>query len=167
MKKIALLGVALIATSCILTVSAQTGWVKKKLDEKVSVNFPGEPEAKGPSFKLKDKDGVSYEARVIDFSLFGVDSAMMAAEVENGDFADQVKEGILQQSPELEIAKFETGYWNKYPAFNFEGDIKSKGQKKFGTCIIIGAKMYGLNVEGPTDLATKNKESFFKSIVKE
>jgi len=165
MKKILFIGFVLVGVT--FSTNAQTGWFKKKLDDRISVQFPAEPEAQGPAFKYKDKDSVGYTAAVTDFSMFGADSAMIAAETEKEEFADQLKEGFSAQIPDLEITKSETGKWNGYPAYNYEGEIKPKAQKMYFTCIIVGAKMYAFVVAGPSELAAKNKDTFFKSVTKE
>ncbi len=81
-----------------ISANAQANWEKVSLTEKVSISFPSRPleataGAGQKTFMLKSADSTAnYIVAVTDLGqMMGVDSATMAAEMENEEFWEQAK----------------------------------------------------------------------------
>jgi hypothetical protein len=152
------------------TANAQTDWVTKNLDQKVSVKFPAEPEKVGATngidiYSSKGKDGVGYSANVIDLNVVAnLDSTTLASMKDTQGFADQVAMGIASKMPNYTLGGVTMGKWKTYTSYSVSGsDNKTKGKLSI-LMIMIGSKMYTLTCVSPPDLATKNDEVFLGSV---
>ncbi len=160
--------VLLIAVLFVTNANAQTDWVQKKMDNKVSVKFPKEPSSVGDDknvgYKFVFEDGTICSASLTDLEQMGLDSATLASLIETEEFFEQFKVGFTSQMPGAEIKKSEIAKWNSYVCYNIEGEDKEKGNKSFFKCIFIGSKMYVftsiVNAKGDV----KNKDVFFQTI---
>ena len=148
---------------------AQTTWIAKNLDEKISVKFPAEPEklAKNNAitYMLKTKDSVKYAAVMVNLKISAnLDSATLAQLKDNQQFADQMVQGIASQKPNYTFEEVKIGNWKNYTSYDFSGlENKTKGIL-IVKMILIGSKMYSFSYLVPANLQSKNKEMFFGSI---
>lgn len=147
---------------------AQSGWVIKKLDEKLSVKFPAEPQKATrngiDSYTSKGKDSIGYNAAVIDYKVVAhLDSANLASMKDNQQFADQIKVGVASQKPNYTFGDVTIGKWKNYNTYNFSGIENTNKSKLSLQMILIGSKMYAFSCLVPANLTTKNNEVFLNS----
>lgn len=166
MKKLQLLFVVLLMFA--ITANAQQKWITKKIDEKLSVNFPSEPEKVtkngNDSFIIKEKDSVTYAAGMIDmYTVAKMDSATLAPLKENPMFAEKLVAGIASQKPTYKFGKVKIGSWNGLTTYDITGFEETTKNTIYLQIIFIGSRLYTLACRIPADLSTKKKELFFNS----
>ena len=148
--------------------TAQEKWVSKKLDEKLSVRFPSEPEKitknGNESFITKEKDSVTYGAGLIDMNVIAkMDSATLAPMKENPIFAEKLVAGIALQKPNYKFGAVKIGSWNSLTTYNVSGFEETTKNTIYLQIIFIESKLYTLACRIPANLTTKKKELFFNS----
>lgn len=168
MKKTYLLVTAVL----FVTISfGQTSWTRTKIDDRVSVEMPVVPEKKEAQgmtvFVAKSADSTAYSVNIIDFSTFGMDSAMLQSMVATDMFLDQFKAGMTQQMPGAEIKEAKMTTSGAYTAYDiiieFEKDGKKITTHSFN--VFVGSKDYSFVIAATagTDLSAA-KEKYIKSI---
>ena len=150
-------------------VYAQTSWVTKKIDSKLSVKFPAEPTKTTKdgveAYILKSSDSTSYSSALVDFNVLAkVDSATLAPIKDTKEFATQMREGVAAQKTNYSFSDINIGTWKNYTTYSITGLDTSKKKKLFIYMILIGSKMYTLSCLVPDGLVTKNNEVFFNSV---
>lgn len=164
-KTYSLLLLALILS---MAAKAQTGWVTKNVDNRISVKFPVEPEivtkAGVNSYVSKGKDSVKYSSSVMDFMVVAHrDSAALVPVKDMQQFADQLRAGIASQKLNYTFSDITIGKWNSYTAYTMTGVDKNTKGTLWMKMILIGSKMYVLTSLVPVDLVTKNNEIYLAS----
>src|ERR1700733_7688346 len=121
MKKIYFLIVA--ALIAVTTVNAQDGWVTHKGDNRISVKFPSEPKELTPgSFIAVDKDSVAYIFTIVDFvKVANIDSVALAPMKATPEFAAELKTGMKQSLPDVDLADFTIGNWKGFTSYSSSG----------------------------------------------
>src|ERR1700761_3724503 len=111
MKKIYILVIAVVAS--ITIANAQTGWVTHKGDNRVSLKFPNEPKELTPgSFISFDKDSIAFIFTIVDFvQVANLDSVALAPMKNSPEFAAQLKVGMKQSLPDVDLSDFKIGTW--------------------------------------------------------
>jgi hypothetical protein len=148
---------------------AQTDWVTKKLDEKLSVKFPVEPEKVArngvDSYLAKGKDSVKYSTTILDLSVVAhLDSATLAPMKDNQEFADQMGMGIASKKTNYAYGSVTIGKWNTYTTYDMSATEKTNKSTLLTHMVLIGSKMYTLSCLLPVNMVTKNNELFFNSV---
>ena len=164
MKKIYfLIVVALIAVT---TVNAQDGWVTHKGDNRISVKFPSEPKELTPgSFIAVDKDSIAYIFTIVDFvKVANIDSATLAPMKATPEFAAQLKTGMQQSLPDVNLADFTIGNWKGFTSYTSTG-LDSKRKKYDMFMFIIGNKLYSVSTVRVDGVGTKGRDDFVNSIM--
>ena len=123
MKKIYPLIIALLITAGIA--NAQDGWVTHVADNRVSVKFPVEPKELTPgSFITTDNAGVAYVFTVVDFvQVANIDSVALAPLKNTPEFAAQIKTGLLQSLPGVDMADFTIGTYKGFTSYTSTGTM--------------------------------------------
>ena len=148
---------------------AQKSWVTKKLDDRISVKFPEEPnkvtKSGIDSYTLKAKDSTSFSSAIVDFKVIaGLDSATLAPIKDTKEFADQMKDGIAAQKTNYTFSDVVIESWKNYTTYSITG-LDNSNKKKLSThMVLIGSKMYTLSCLIPEGVDSKNTELFFDSI---
>jgi hypothetical protein len=147
---------------------AQTNWVTKNLDEKLSVKFPVEPEKTTKNgtdvYTLREKDSMAYSANVMDYKVMvHLDSAALAPMKDTQQFADQLRMGIASKKTNYTFGDIIIGKWNSYTTYNISASDKINNNTLLLRMILIGSKMYSLSCRVPANLVTKNNEVFLGS----
>jgi len=147
---------------------AQTGWVTQKLDNKLSVKFPAEPQKTAvngmENYTSKTKDSVVYTAAVADLEVLAqLDSAMLAPMIDKPQFAEGIKKGIASKRPNYTFGDVTIGKWKTYTCYTVSGTENTNKTKALAKIILIGSKMYTLICQVPSKLATADSEVFFGS----
>jgi hypothetical protein len=150
------------------TANAQTTWITKNLDERLSVKFPAEPQKTIRNgidvYTLRQADSTAYSASVIDYKVVvHLDSAALAPVKDNQQFADQMKKGLASVKPNYTFGDITIGNWKTYTTYSLSGSENTTKGTLFIQMILIGSKMYSLSCRVPVNLVTKNKEEFLSS----
>jgi hypothetical protein len=164
MKKIYFLVLSFLIT---LTIAkAQDGWVTHKGDDKISIKFPLEPTESTPgSFTAMDKDSVAYIFTIVDFKqVANIDSADLAPIKATPEFAAQLKTGIKQSLPDVDLPDFTIGTWNGFTSYSLSGH-DSKNRKYDMLMFIIGSKLYSVSTVSPSGEGSQAHDNFVNSIV--
>jgi hypothetical protein len=165
MKKILFLIGALIFATTIT--HAQTNWVTHKADNRISVKFPSEPKELTPgSFITASKDSsIAYVFTMVDFvQVAGIDSVALAPIKATPEFAAQLKGGMKQSLPKVDLSDFVIGKWKGFTSYTANGiDDKKKRYDMF--MFIIGNKLYSLSTIIADGKGTKERDEFFGSII--
>ncbi|RZL47606.1 MAG: hypothetical protein EOO93_24995 [Pedobacter sp.] len=148
---------------------AQTDWVTKQIDEKISIKFPSKPEktTKNSSdvFILREADSVAYSGGVIDLKNFGeLDSTTLASMKDNQRFADQLVGGIASQKKNYKFGAVTIGNWETLTVYNVNAYDDANKNKLFVKMIIIGSKLYSFTCRIPDKLDIKKSDFFLNSI---
>lgn len=157
----------MVAITLSFSAQAQEGWVKQKVDERISAKFPKAPEAAAPGapIRVKDNDSCTYLVAAQDFGAMGLDSATLQAMAPSDEFIEQFKTGFAS-SAGMDISKLDVGQWKNYTAYTVEA-VTSKDQKRNVNmkCIFIGSKMYIVSFTAPVGFdGSKKREQFFNSV---
>lgn len=148
---------------------AQTDWVTKNLDEKLSIKFPVEPKKVTKSgidvYTSKGKDSVGYSATVIDYEVIAhLDSATLAPLKDSQEFADQMKFGMASTKTNYTFGEVTISKWKTYTTYHISASENTNKNTLLIQMILIGSKMYSLSCLVPANLVTKNNEVFFSSV---
>jgi hypothetical protein len=148
--------------------SAQTSWLTKKIDDRLSVKFPGEPQKTTKngvdSYIFKGSDSISYSSAFIDFKVVAhADSAALAPIKDTQRFADQLKAGIAGQKANYAFGDIVIGTWKNYTTYILTGSDNADKKKLSLHMILIGSKMYTLTSLVPDGIVTENDKLFFGS----
>lgn len=148
--------------------NAQTGWITKNVDEKLSVKFPVEPEKVTKngyeSYLSKAKDSIKYSSLVMDYKVVAhLDSAALAPIKDSQEFADQLQAGVASVKTNYTFGAITLGKWNTYTTYTMSATEKTTKSTLFMQMTLIGSKMYMLSCLVPANLVTKNQEVFLAS----
>ncbi|WP_316831977.1 hypothetical protein [Pedobacter aquatilis] len=149
---------------------AQENWVRTKIDEKVSVAFPSEPQKTSKNgndiFIDREADSILYSAVMMDLKpLAGLDSAKLATIKDTQGFADQFMKGVASQKTNYEFGKTTIAKWKGFTSYETSAVDKNGKGTLYTYLIIIGSKVYTLTCRVPDKLSTKNKERFISSLM--
>ena len=166
MKKIYYL--VLFATLLSVAANAQTNWVTQKLDEKVSVKFPVQPQKVTKndidSYTVKGPDSIGYNAVMIDFKTVAkLDSVALAPMKDSQRFADGLKAGMASKKPNYTFGDAVIGKWKTYTTYTIPGTENTNKNQLLTRMILIGSKLYTLTCVVPANTITKNNDLFLSS----
>ena len=165
MKK--LLGLFIAVTLSATIVHAQTGWIAYKGDDRISVKFPSEPKEAMPGTVISTvKDStIAYVFTIVDFAQVAhIDSTALAPIKATPEFAAQLKTGIKQGLPGVDLSDFKIGTWKGFTSYTSSGvDAQQKQYDIF--MFIIGSKLYSLSTIRKQNVSTENRDVYFSSII--
>ncbi len=143
MKKICFLIVAVLMA--VTTVNAQDGWLTHKGDDRISVKFPSEPKELTPGrFIAVDKDSIAYIFTIVDFvKVANIDSVALAPMKATPEFAAELKTGMKQSLPDVDLGEFTIGILKGFTSYTSSG-LDSKKKKYDIFIFIIGNKLYNV-----------------------
>ena len=163
MKKAFLL-LFVIALSTKLT-KAQTDWINYKVDDRISVKLPAQPEFKQGGQFVKDKDSSVYIVMAIDFvKVAGVDSVQLGPYEPTPEFGNQLKSGMLGKMPGSTLGDVKIGKWNGHYSYTMEGGNETKKVRIYVNMVCWGNIMYALMNIVPEQNSTKGRDYFFASL---
>ncbi|MGZ3764913.1 MAG: hypothetical protein ACXVA2_09625 [Mucilaginibacter sp.] len=165
MKKILVILFALVFI--VNLAHAQKDWVTYKIDNIVSVKFPGEPKesAKG-SFTFTANDNTEYGISIEDFvAQLGIDSTRLAEDKNTPEFLSFMKEKIGSRLHDATIEDFEVDTWKGFTSYTNVVTGISKRVKMYIFMVLIGNKMYSLVAIIPDGVNTKVRDDFFSSLI--
>jgi len=168
MKKI-IISLFLLAVG--VTAFAQQNWKKFDLDERVSVEVPGELK-KGDMenitmYVVETEDSSGMNVTVIDFVSFGLDSAMMQSMVNTEMFEEQFKTGFMGRFNNGELLSFKSGKLNDLTTYLLEVKMDDEESGKsillYPSTVFSGSKAYSFNYASANPVPT-TREKFFGSV---
>jgi hypothetical protein len=147
-------------------------WITTQLDDRVSVDFPATPtkqDAAGNAVYTATDGKSKYVAVEFDFSKFGADSAMMAAELDKPEMIGQVKSGIMSELKGSTLVSEKDTLTSGYRTFDLVLDLApdSAGvvQRMYSKTVFVAAKMYSLSFVEKKDAPMEgDKVKFFNSL---
>jgi hypothetical protein len=164
MKKILLLLFTTILA--VNLVHAQSDWINYKIDNKLSVKVPVQPNDMQGSQIATDKDNLVYVITVVDFvKVAGIDSATLAPMAPTQEFANSIKTGMLGQMPGFTLGDITIGKWHGLNCYHVEGENVERKVKTYSFMVIVGSQFYSLSTIVPYDKSNKPKDDFFDSLV--
>jgi hypothetical protein len=151
------------------TANAQTNWITKNIDEKLSIKFPAEPETvtrNGTnSYLVKGKDSIAYATTLVDFKVkTNLDSTALAPIKDKQEFADRMMAGMASKKTNYTFGAVTIGKWKTYTTYSIAGTENANKSTLWLKMILIGSKMYTLSCRVPANTVTKNNEVFFDSV---
>jgi hypothetical protein len=151
------------------TAKAQTNWVTKNIDEKLSIKFPAEPETVTKnsidSYLFKGKDSVKYSTTAVDLKVAAhLDSATLAPVKDKQEFADSMMAGMAKKKTNYTFGAARIGKWKTYTTYTISGLENSNKSTLYIKMILVGSKMYTLSCLVPANMVTKNNEVFLDSV---
>jgi len=161
MKKALFLVIA--AMLAVIIADAQSGWVTHKGDDRIAVKFPSEPQESIPgTFVALQDTSVVYVFTIVDFTKLGIDSAALAPIKTTPEFAAQIKTGMKQSLPDVDLEDFKLGAWKGFTSYTSSG-TDSKRKKYDVFMIIIGNNLYSLSTVRAYGVDTKGRDYYFAS----
>jgi hypothetical protein len=159
-----------LIVACFIAVTianAQAGWVTHRADNRISVQFPSEPVENPPGSFIATNDNktLAYVFTVVDFvQVANVDSVALAPIKTTPEFAAQLKTGILQSLPAVDLSDFTIGTWKGFTSYTATGTDPDK--KKYDMfMVIIGNKLYSFSTITAEGESLEGRDIFLKSIV--
>ena len=130
--------------------------------EKVTVGLPGTPtedNSKGmPLQKVSMDDSTEFSAGVMDFSVFGMDEAMLQKMAGTDDFKQQMESGVSMQ-PGAKLLKNDAGmYADKYTMYDMVLEMDKDGKKGTVMTRTIFYKQYGIAITYRPGMKGENAE---------
>ncbi len=148
-------------------------WVAVKLDERVTVSFPTNPEKKDMSGNSVWTQDIDKDARVmvmiIDFTKLGADSASIAVEMEKDAALSEFREGVLGQIKGGTLISERKSMINGKRYFEYVINMGKTEQPDafnmmYSRCIFVGDRLYTLNFYEKNNLPRKeDRDKFFAS----
>jgi len=150
------------------TAQAQADWITKKLDGKILVKFPTQPEkvvVRGiDTYTSKGKDSIVYTLGVADLkALAQLDSAMLDTLKDNPQFAQGIKIGMAQNKTNYTFGDISVSKWNTYACYTLSAIENTNKTRMQAKIILIGSKIYTLTCQVPGKLVTTKNEVFLNS----
>lgn len=146
-------------------------WKTVKLDSRVSVAFPGEPEVEdkggNPMWKTIIDDQALCMAMIIDFEKLGMDSASLATEMVKDDQFAAFRDGILGKMPGSSVVSERKRTVSGHLTYDFlinMGKDANSINKMYNRNIFVGSKLYSLSfLENDNQPEKELREAFFSS----
>ena len=135
MKKTLLLLITTIIA--INIVHAQIDWVSYKIDSRLSVKLPTEPQRKDENSMMATvKDSSVYFITIIDM---GTDTIKASEMLNKPNFANGLKDAMMDREPGFTIGEMKKSNWKGYTTFRAEGDNAATHMKLY-----FGSRLYFL-----------------------
>jgi hypothetical protein len=148
-------------------------WVTVSIDERVSVDFPVQPEQSemsgNPVWTADANNNARCMTMTVDFKNYGMDSVQLAAEMAKPEAYGDFKGGVLGQIEGSSIITEKNTSTLGYKTFEFVIDMGKKDTSSLNIMhnknIFVGAKMYTLTfLEKNGKPQDKERNQFFNSL---
>ncbi|MBS1524925.1 MAG: hypothetical protein JST19_04710 [Bacteroidetes bacterium] len=154
-----LLGLTLIVTTFTFA-QAQTGWVDYKIDDKLSVKLPGQPEITGKGVTAHTKDSLSCFV----YKIVEIDSSALAKAISSPGFLDGLKGAMASSQTGLSLGEMKAAKWNGYNRYSVDGTNPSMKLKASFVFLIVGGRIYALGAMMPESHDINEKNIFFNTL---
>jgi hypothetical protein len=164
MKKFRLLFV-IIALS-INFVFAQNNWINYRVDDKLTVKFPAQPNKLNEyGVFVKTIDTAVFILSTVDLSKTdGLDSATVQSRAPTSEFANSLKDGMLSEMKGFTLGNVNIAKWNNYTCYNINGNNTSTKMSIYAFIVFIGTHAYDLMAIMPDNHGQAQKNLFFHSL---
>lgn len=154
--------IVFILSLTIFSASAQTGWVKQKFGDRLTLNFPVEAKKVAESTYLaKDSTGAVYGVVIMEIdqsaykTTLSADTLMVRLK-----FIDEVVGSIKAKMPKYTIGDLKIAEVNKVKTYSLNGKNDENQSTVHLNIFLIGDVSYSLTCFLPAGLDTKNKDAF-------
>jgi hypothetical protein len=149
-------------------------WIRVKIDDRFSVDFPAKPEERelsgNPVWVADVNDDSRCMLMTFDFGKQGLDSVALATEMNRAGAFEEFRDGVLEQMEGSFIVSERNTKFNGYTSFEY---VINMGKNEEGVLnimynknIFVNDKMYSLSFyekdKNPQEDARRN---FFSSII--
>lgn len=147
-------------------------WVSLKLDNRVSVSFPSNPEERdsgGNPIWIADAGGdARCMALLVDYKKYGLDSAALTAEMEKESALEEFKVSMMREIEGGKLISEKSTTTKGKLTFEFVVDMGKEDSNAYNIMysktIFIGAKMYSLSFyEKSNKPQVELRKKFFSS----
>lgn len=148
-------------------------WVRVKIDEHVSVEFPSQPEKKNMLGNIIWSQNVDSNSRCMaasaDFADYGMDSTVLAMQYTRDSFMILIRDHVMSQVKGCKIISQYRIQVDDHLAYEFafeklHPDSSFTFKKFYNRDILVGTKMYTLSFyEKPNTEDKASRERFFHS----
>ena len=141
-------------------------WIDYNIDNKVSVKLPAEPtRINDNTVMAATKDSTSCIITLDDFQkTANLDSARLSLMLPTKEFADGIKNGMLENMPGFTLGEIKVGKLNGHYTYTIEGGNPTRKLKCYSYMVVIGKDMYSLSAVMSDKKAPKDKDKFFASL---
>jgi hypothetical protein len=159
---------------CILTYQSVNtpippdGWVNYKIDNKLSVKLPEQPQKVNESaVKASDNQKITYIVGMDDLAKTdGTDSTALASKATSPEYLNILKAKFTKSMGQgFSLSNIKAGTWKTYPCYYFEGTHVPTSANIYFFMVLIGSKLYQLMAFIPDGISSKTKDSYFDSLV--
>ena len=151
-----------ILSVAFLSAKAQTGWVKQKFGDQLTLNFPVEAKKVGEStYIAKDSTGTVYGVVVmeIDQSAYKTtlrsDTLMVRLK-----FIDEVVASVKAKMPKYTIGNLKIAETNHIKTYALDGKNEENQSTVHLNIFLLGDVSYSLTCFLPAGIDAKNKDAF-------
>lgn len=156
-----------LLSSLSIASKAQTGWVKQKFGDKLTISFPTEAKkASESTYVARDSAGIVYGVVImeIDQSAYTTTSSSDTALVRL-KFIDEVVESVKAKMPKYAIGDLKINEVNKTKTYSLNGKNEENQSTVHLNIFLIGDVSYSLTCFLPAGVDGKNKDAFLNSFV--
>ncbi|TKC10596.1 hypothetical protein FA048_10475 [Pedobacter polaris] len=148
-----------------LFAKAQTGWVKQKFGEKLTISFPAEVKKVSEStYIAKDSTGTVYGVVIMEIDQSAYQSTLSSDTLlVRLKFIDEVVASIKAKMPKYEIGDVKISETNTIKTYALEGTNPENKSTVYLKIFLVGDVSYSLTCFVPPGLDTKNKDLFLKN----
>lgn len=160
--------ILLITLTCFIA-NAQTGWVKHKFGDKLTINFPSEPKkANESTYIAKDSTGTVYGVVIMEIDPSAYKTTLSSDTLlVRLKFIDEVVGSIKSKMPKYTIGDLKKGQQNKIKTYSLEGVNPENKSTVHLNILMIDNVSYSLTCFLPAGVDNKNKDAFLKSFTVE
>ncbi|HEY6504637.1 MAG TPA: hypothetical protein VIZ28_11730 [Chitinophagaceae bacterium] len=164
---------ALLLAPVLIMAFSKADWITIKLDKRVSVDFPYQPETSetnGNAIWSTNKDtAFKCMAMVVNFAQFGLDSAAVAKELDGEPFYAGFKSSMLEKMKGASVLSEEITKVNGWPAYKLTvalGSNANNMDRVYISNIFVGDKMYSLSFyESTARPQLISRKKFLESVI--
>lgn len=162
MKKNLLLALLISFTSY---ASAQTGWIKQKFGDKLTISFPSEPKkANESTYIAKDSTGTVYGVVIMEIDPSAYKTTLSSDTLlVRLKFIDEVVGSIKSKMPKYTIGDLKKGEQNKIKTYSLEGVNPENKSTVHLNILMVDNVSYSLTCFLPAGVDNKNKDAFLKN----
>lgn len=145
---------------------AQEGWIKQKIDQKVTVGFPVQPrQLNEASVGIRDKDDVTFIVTKLDLaSLTKVTVEKFHQDVVTQDYADEFLEGMAPTMPKFKFSPIKIVKLKGLSCYQVVGRDEESKSTIFMNIYFLNGISYSLASIQPDGKPDKNRSIFLTNL---
>lgn len=150
-----------------ISTKAQTGWVKQKFGDKLTISFPTEAKkANETTYVARDSAGTVYGVVIMEIdqsaytNTLSADTALVRLK-----FIDEVVESVKVKMPKYAISDVKVSEVNKIKTYSLNGKNEENQSTVHLNIFLVGDVSYSLTCFLPAGADGKDKDAFLNSFV--